>query len=326
MYAEQLTSLGASIDATLEAQALALSNAETERDIAQREAAAAAEKVTTLTGSLAQQTAATADARTALTACQSARLTLEQRVRDLEAQLASAGAVPAGWKVAFEDTFAGTSVDRSKWNVRDNTTQNNMDGRNWAKNAIVKDGVLSFSSGAPGADGKWPCGYLDTIGKFSFQYGRVEARMRHPWGADATGFWGAFWLRPDDGGDGEIDVMEAWPAKGEIGPTLHNDYRTGATHIPHRGYRIPVTGWNPEDWHVYALDWEKGSLRFLLDDKVIWAPTTAQLPWLTVFDRPVKWNLRLNLQMGGSWGGKPTAATNLAQTFDLDYVRVLTKT
>jgi beta-glucanase (GH16 family) len=291
---------------------------------------AADARVASLTGSLAQVTAEAADARSALSACQATRLTLEQRVRDLEAKLAATQpptgpAVPAGWRVTFEDHFTGTAVDRAKWNVRDNTTQSNMDGRNWAKNVTVKDGVLSIGSGAPGSDGKWPCGYLDTIGKFSQQYGRWEARVRVPWGADATGFWPAFWMRPDDGGDGEIDVMEAWPARSQVGPAVHHDYLTTTAHIPHRGYAVPVTGWTPDDWHVYAVEWEKGAMRFYIDDRLVWSPSYTQYPWLTVFDRAAKYNIRLNLQMGGSWGGKPTAATNLARTFDVDYVRVLTK-
>lgn len=260
-----------------------------------------------------------------LASSQAARLTLEQRIRDLEAQLAASGGVPTGWRVTFEDKFTGGAVDASKWNIRNGTTQSNMDGRNWAKNVTVKDGALSIGSGAPGTDGKWPCGYLDTIGKFSQQYGRWEARARVPWGADATGFWPAFWLRPDDGGNGEIDIMEAWPARSQIGPAVHHDYLTTAAHIPHRSSPVPVTGWAPDDWHVYAVEWEKGAMRFYIDDRLVWAPSYTDFPWLSVFDRPMKYNIRLNLQMGGTWGGKPNSATNLAQTFDVDRVRVFTK-
>lgn len=52
-------------------------------------------------------------------------------------------------------------------------------------------------------------GYVDTIGRFSQQYGRWEMRARLPLTEGASrGLWPAFWLR-DSAGLGEIDIMEA---------------------------------------------------------------------------------------------------------------------
>jgi hypothetical protein len=62
-------------------------------------------------------------------------------------------------------------------------------------------------------------------------------------------------------------------------------------------------------------------LNYYVDGVLIFASDPS---WrAAIFDNARTWNIRLNLQMGGSWGGKPTAATDLTKTFDIDYVRVL---
>jgi beta-glucanase (GH16 family) len=59
--------------------------------------------------------------------------------------------------------------------------------------------------------GKYTSARLKTIGRFEFQYGRVEARIRIPYG---QGIWPGFWLLGNNIGEvgwpkcGEIDIME----------------------------------------------------------------------------------------------------------------------
>lgn len=321
-YQSDLSALGASADAQINSLTSQLATSQSALATAQSQAA-------TLQNQLTASQAQTA-------AVQAQVASLQAQVADLKAQLAalqpvppvpSTPALPAGWtKTVFADYFDGTAVDTTKWNVRNNTTQNNMDGRNFAANCTVKNGILSIKTGLTGDTAKpWSCGYLDTIGKSSFQFGRWEARMRFPWGSAATGFWPAFWLRPDDGGNGEIDIMEAWPAKTEVGFTLHHDYLTDATHVGQVAWRFPKPlTFDPTQWHTYAVEHEAGVMKFYLDDKLIWDASGTS--WFKdTLDRNVKWNIRLNLQMGGSWGGKPTAATDLTKTFDIDFVRVLAR-
>ena len=111
---------------------------------------------------------------------------------------------PSGWtRLLFNDEFNGSSIDTTKWTVRNSTTQNNMSARNFARNCTVANGYLSIRSGTDNdvdpASHPWTSGYLDTIGKFSTTDARWEARMRMPWGPTANGYWPAFWLRPEDG-------------------------------------------------------------------------------------------------------------------------------
>ncbi len=230
---------------------------------------------------------------------------------------------PGFGTLLFEDNFSGTSVDTAKWKVRNNAYQDNNEGLDLASHCTVANGYLSiFSGNTSDPAHPWAAGYLDTIGKFAVRYGRWEIRCRIPWGTDAWGFWPAFWLRPEDGTIGEIDIFEGWPKKNDLKPTVWRDY-SGTPHIS--GPQIPprFTGFNPEDWHIYAVEKEAGAIRFYCDGTLIWTASPANVPWFTeTFDRNMTWNIRLQLQMGGSYGGPPTVDTNLANSYDVDYVRV----
>ena len=240
---------------------------------------------------------------------------------------------PSGWtRLLFNDEFDGSSVDTAKWNVRNSTTQSNMSARNFARNCTVANGYLSIRSGTDNdvdpASHPWTSGYLDTIGKFSTTNARWEARMRMPWGSTANGYWPAFWLRPDDGGLGELDIMEAWPAPNSMHQAIWYDYVPTFPHVD--GPNQPGT-YLPSDWHTYSVELEtSGNLRYLIDNTVVWTPSAS---WISAaFYRTVNWNIRLNLQIGArnssggvGYGGWPDASTDLSQTFDVDWVRVFAR-
>jgi beta-glucanase (GH16 family) len=75
-------------------------------------------------------------------------------------------------------------------------------------------------------------------------------------------------------------------------------------------------------FHVYRVDWTKGSLTFSLDGAVVRTVTPSSLPKRTswVFDHP--FDLILDLAVGGTWPGDPDASTTWPQTMTVDYVRV----
>ena len=103
---------------------------------------------------------------------------------------------------------------------------------------------------------------------FSQKYGRFEFRAKLPTG---KGVWPALWMLPQDekyGGwaaSGEIDVMEARgqePTK--VLGTLHFGSRWPAnTHVS-KEYVLPRGG-TIADFHVYALEWEPGEIRWSVD-------------------------------------------------------------
>ena len=172
----------------------------------------------------------------------------------------------------------------------------------------------------------WTSGYLDTIGKMSRTYGRFEMRAKLPTQANTSkGLWPAFWLRPDDGGNGEIDIMEAvGSAAGErnynsVSQTLWADY--GGTPRKSHGVTFPDGNTMSDAFHTYGLEWEPGVIRFLVDGTVTFTVTKNDASWIdSSFSR--NFNIRLNMQVGGSWPGTPTATTLFPADFQVDWVRV----
>lgn len=232
------------------------------------------------------------------------------------------------WKLVWADEFDGSGIDREKWNQRDVEGRDTDLGCNVADpaNAFLSDGHLVLRAvredvrcGAAVRHYTEP--YLDTIGRHSWTYGRFEIRAKSPGVAGAsTGLWPAFWLRPEDGGNGEIDVTElpggdAWYDKSTA--AIFHDY---APTKQDTRISLPDGGVPADGWHTYRTDWEAGAIRWYIDDHLVWTRTPATTPWFDeVFHKP--YNLRLNFQVGG-WLGDPDQATRFPADFLVDHVRV----
>ncbi|MFF5172941.1 family 16 glycosylhydrolase [Micromonospora sp. NPDC000089] len=233
-----------------------------------------------------------------------------------------------GWRLAWADEFDGPVVDRSRWNLR------NGEARDIDRGCNVDDPANTFTSGGfltlRAERRSTACGsrtreytqsYLDTIGKASFRYGRFEIRAQSPNGpTDSRGLWPAFWLRPDDGGKGEIDVVEL--------PGGADWYRAATQSIFYdytpvkqdQRWYLPNGGYPGDGFHTYTVEWEPGVLRWYVDGRQVWQRDRASTPWFDqAFAKP--FNLRLNFQVGG-WLGDPDAATRFPADFRVDYVRV----
>jgi beta-glucanase (GH16 family) len=193
----------------------------------------------------------------------------------------------------------------------------------------VSNGILKIQAKrerytAGGNTRDYTSGYLDTIRKASWTYGRFEMRAKLPTAqGQSKGMWPAFWLRPDDGGDGEIDIMEAIGQSGSdnrVSQTLWYDYRGTKPRQVHED-RLP-SGTSSGSYHVYALEWEKNAMRWYVDGRLTYTRNTSTTPWINApqFQKP--YNIRLNLQVGGSWPGSPDSSTVFPQTYSVDYVRV----
>lgn len=233
--------------------------------------------------------------------------------------------LPTGWtKTQFLELF-DKPLDPAVWNVRNDGGQANNSASNLASNVTVQNGYLSIHAGknAAGSAKPWNAGYIDTKGKKSWSGAfYAEARLRFPYGPTAFGFWPAWWMRPDDGGNGEIDMMECWPAKSQVSATIHHDYLSGAGHVPHVGKNFAARDWT--QWHTFGVEKDTGLLKFYVDGALVW--DASSVPWRAeIFDNARGWHFRHCLQMGDSWGGQPTSATVLSQTYDTDYIRVLAR-
>jgi beta-glucanase (GH16 family) len=247
--------------------------------------------------------------------------------------------VPAGWTTTFEDYFDGTSVDTAKWNVRNNTYNNNEQSYLLARNVTVSDGLLKITAKKESVGGKaYTSGYLDSIGKFSQRYGiwQVRAKVNTPIGK-SQGLWPApLWLRGDTS-PMEIDLIEAWGT----GATPLMGYRTGSgsasIHQNTNGGQGKVANWlTPAgvdlsaDFHLYEVEWDPAFISVRCDGVERVRATAANAPWaFSGTDYAGKANMRVNLQVskdGATYYGGPIASTEFPSTLEIDYIRVLTKT
>ncbi len=204
------------------------------------------------------------------------------------------------WRQVWGDEFNGTSVDPAKWNVRhdDYASYELSCVTNRPSNVFVANGVLTLRArkeayACGSTNRSYTSGYLDTRNTGSWTYGRFEMRAKLPTQKDTSkGLWPAFWLRPNDGGVGELDVMEAvGSAVGEkewnrVSTTIHYDY-VGT--YPQQGYSYAMpAGTSMDDgFHIYAMEWEPGVLRWYVDGKEVFRRYRTTTPWFDkAFSRP----------------------------------------
>ncbi|MFG3009481.1 RICIN domain-containing protein [Streptomyces cinerochromogenes] len=254
------------------------------------------------------------------------------------ARAAQSPAPAAAAVTTFSDTFdgpAGAAVDSSKWTLETGDNVNNHERQYYTsgtKNAAL-DGqghlVITARKENPAGYQCWygSCQYtsarLNTAGKFTAQYGHVEARMKIPRG---QGMWPAFWMLgtpvnwPDSG---EIDVMENVGFEpSTVHGTIHGPGYSGSGGIG-AGYTLPNGQAFADAFHTFAVDWAPDSITWSVDGNVYQRRTPADLGGKTwVFNKP--FFLILNLAVGGYWPGDPDGSTQFPQTLVVDSVSVTT--
>lgn len=238
----------------------------------------------------------------------------------------SAGA--AGWRPVWSDEFTGDTLDRTKWNLRHSEGRDVDRGCNTdsTANTFVTGGnlvlrALRQPARCSGQQRAYSQAYLDTMGRAHWTYGRFEMRARSPTGpGTSTGLWPAFWLRPEDGGHGEIDVVEL-PGGDRWYPKATQAIFFDYSPVKQESRSWPRPDGHPGDgFHTYAVEWEPGALRWFIDDTLVWQRDRASTPWFDeAFAKP--YNIRLNIQVGG-WLGDPDAETRFPADFVVDYIRV----
>lgn len=239
------------------------------------------------------------------------------------------------WNLVWSDEFDGTSLDLSKWSYQ---LGDGCDiglcgwGNNelqWYQedNVTVGGGLLTIEARAENAGGRnYTAARIRSLNQGDWTYGRVEARARLPQG---QGMWPAIWMLPSDdvyGGwaaSGEIDIMELVGNEPDVvhgtlhyGGSFPNNTFTGDS------YALS-SGMFADDFHVFALEWEEGEIRWYVDGnhyqtQTSWSTTAAPFP--APFDQ--RFHLILNVAVGGNWPGPPDLTTPFPQTMEVDYIRV----
>ncbi len=176
-----------------------------------------------------------------------------------------------------------------------------------------------------------PSGYtsaqLDTDGKFSFEYGRIEARIEEPAG---FGLCSQFWLLGDSPtlGDacwptcGEIDVHEALgnlPSQADAflhGPSPNTaNYQQWSAAIQSA---LPLTA----GFHTYGLIWRPNQITWTLDGVPYARATPSALAKGSTWAfNGHTFHIILDLAVGG-WPGPPNASTMFPASLLVNWVRV----
>ena len=235
------------------------------------------------------------------------------------------------WKLAWGDDFdgaAGTSADAGKWAYDTGPNWYNgelQDYTSGATNASLDgNGNLVIEARKEAREGRqYTSARLKTEGKKTFAYGRIEGRMKLPYG---QGLWPAFWMLGGNSwpNNGEIDIMENLGREPAIvHGTFHGPGYSGAAG-PTAAYTLPVGAKFSDDFHVFAIEWETNTIRWFVDGNLYSTKTPADIQGNTwVFDHP--FFIILNLAVGGDWPGNPDATTVFPQKFLIDYIHVCQK-
>jgi len=251
---------------------------------------------------------------------------------------------PAGWTLVWSDEFSspdGSAPDPSKWTY-------DTGGKGWGntelecytnrlQNAQINGGNLVITAqqeNAPfvcsdGSTNSYTSARLKTQGLFSQAYGRFEARIKVSAG---QGMWPAFWMLGKDITTagwptcGEIDIMEnIGKEPGTVHGSLHGPSTTTRTSDATSIFTLPAGQAFADDFHLFAVEWERGVVRFYVDSNLYATFTESRWPaggtW--VFDHP--FFIILNVAVGGNWPGSPDSTTVFPRHLLVDYVRVYTR-
>ncbi len=240
------------------------------------------------------------------------------------------------YELVWSDEFDGSEVDTSKWSFQIGDGCELPTGCGWgnfelqyyrAENATVSGGNLIITAKKESFMGSsYTSARLRTLGKGDWTFGRFEMRAILP---EGQGLWPAFWLLFSEetyGGwaaSGEIDIMElTGDAPATIFGTIHYGGEFPANVSSSREFTLP-SGKFSEDYHIFAVEWEYGEIRWYVDDSLY----ATQTQWFStggVYPAPFDHNFHilLNVAVGGTLPGPPDPTTVFPQTMVVDYIRV----
>jgi beta-glucanase (GH16 family) len=275
----------------------------------------------------------------------------------------------SNWALVWSDEFDGEELDRSKWAPEVSCWGGGNNERQCYtdrdENISIENGMLLLKARKEAFTGPdrppeiaadpnpqvtqgYTSGKVRTRGLHAWQYGRFEVRAKVPAG---QGMWPAVWMMPADDAygswplSGEIDILETVnigapcdECDGDMGENrhvsaLHFGNRAPDNRHVDRKSALPSLALPSDDFHVYAVEWGEGLIRFLIDDRVHF--TVPREEWFSgsdkakgnpnaPFDKP--FYIMANLAVGGKWPEESNAKglddNSLPNQFTIDWIRV----
>ncbi len=235
-----------------------------------------------------------------------------------------------GYNLIWSDEFNDNAIDLSKWSYEtkatgwsqswNNELQNYTDNGTGGPNAFITNGMLVIKAikvNNSNTYDSYTSARMVTKGKFSFQYGKIAARIALPYG---KGIWPAFWMLGNNytwPASGEIDIME------QLGHESNKVY--GTVHWDDGGHKYYGTNTlisNPLEFHIYEAEWTSNQIKIGVDGNFYF---TFDITGATKTEFHQPYYILLNLAVGGNWPGYPDATTVFPQYMFVDWVRVYQK-
>jgi beta-glucanase (GH16 family) len=226
------------------------------------------------------------------------------------------------YSLVWSDDFDGATIDETKWNFETGIAVNNEKEYYQASNASIEDGNLVITAKKESVGGmSYTSARMNTLGKFSQTYGRIEARIKLPMG---QGMWPAFWMLGDNINTvswpqcGELDIMEHINATSTIYGTMHWNVNGHAQY----GSTIQST---PGEYHLYAIEWDKNEIRWYVDNTLFQTGNIKDNVNTTgAFHLP--FFIVVNLAVAGDFPGANVDESLLPEKMYVDYVKVYKQT
>lgn len=184
------------------------------------------------------------------------------------------------YSLVWNEDFTDGALDTRVWNIE----VNNDGGGNNELQYYIEDGV---SLGAEPTTGKQcliltatkedygnkncTSGRVNTLGKMTYTYGRIDARIKFP--KTANGLWPAFWQMGNNFSEvgwprcGETDIIELGNSNGFNG--TQDRYFNGAMHVG--------SAWNSVWSDAQAVTWHYSVEDTFHIVTMIWTPTSVDM-------------------------------------------------
>ncbi len=249
------------------------------------------------------------------------------------------------YELIWEENFEGASLNTDVWNI-----ETEWGAWNWGANqemqqyseenvevGVCPEGypalILTASEDLPDDahnDAHFASGRVNTGGKVTALYGKIEARIKLPVLED--GFWPAFWTLGDNIDDigwpksGEIDIMETGHMDG-IAAGTQERHVIGANHWDEGGHAYHSSSYTmPADqslyeYNIFTLEWTPTITKAFVNGNLVHEMNIEGMSEFTEWEHYVI----LNLAVGGSFTGITTPGgitAPMPASMYVDWVRI----